>query len=326
MLKRFISPKKQQQAGIWFLPDAIGLAICAPDKRGEQVLNVCELHPCERPDHRAAVLKKIAQRHQLDNMPCISLMPGNAYSLHILEAPEVPAEELAEAMRWRVKDLIDYPVTEAVIDVFDVPDQRNSNDMVYVVCTQKKHVQQQVDLLLDAGLNLQKITIAELAMRTVATRLDENGNGVALVHLGSESGSITLEKQGVLYFTRHLSGAEALFGKHYTDQITASIEGWLDTVIIDVQRSLDYYENQYQQAPTYTVVMVPLEKPIEGITQYFSSQLGVAVQYADLDRVIPMADVLNPDIVRQCLPLIGCLINDHQASHSAEKTEDVVEA
>ena len=38
------------------------------------------------------------------------VMPLGSYNLLQIEAPKVPPEELRSAVRWRVKDLIDFPI------------------------------------------------------------------------------------------------------------------------------------------------------------------------------------------------------------------------
>jgi len=59
----------------------------------------------------------------------------------------VPAEELAEALRWRVKDLITFPVAEAIIDAFLLPEDsaRGTSRMAYAVVAQRKNIEALVE-------------------------------------------------------------------------------------------------------------------------------------------------------------------------------------
>ena len=41
--------------------------------------------------------------------------------MQLVEAPSVPATEVKSAVRWELKDLLDYPVDAATVDVADVP-------------------------------------------------------------------------------------------------------------------------------------------------------------------------------------------------------------
>lgn len=310
MLNRFKSKASNGSClSIWPTGDAVATAVVKPSKKGLPVLESCEYHPVRSRTEVVGVIKKLFETKGNAKHRCVSLMNSEAYQLLMVEVPDVPKDEVIEAMRWRIKDLIEFPVEQAVVDVFDIPDQKSSGDMVYVVVAKEEVVAQRVKLMLSAGFDLDSIDIMELAMRNIASHLPENKQGVAMVWLGMHSGSITLTKESVLYFTRHLTGSEKLFGALYSDAVTAEMEGWLDTVIIEIQRTLDFYESQYQEPPVSGVVLVPLIKPIEGLTEYLSSQLGIQVRYIDLENLFEMDANMDQEKVALCLPAIGAALN-----------------
>ncbi len=311
MLDRFKSNgKNTASVAIWPTDHAIATAMIRPRKKGLPILEFCEYLPVKSDAEQGDLLAGLVEKKKLGKIRCISLMGSDAYHLLMVEAPEVPREELQEAMRWRIKDLINFPVEQAVIDVFDIPDQKSSGDMMYVVVAKEEDIAHRARMLLDAGFNLEMIDIMELAMKNVASLLPEDEHGVALVWLGLYSGSITLTKKGVLYFTRHLGGAEKLFDELYSESITAEMEGWLDTVVIEIQRTLDFYESQYGEPPVAGVVLVPLIKPIEGVAEYLASQLGIKVGYLDLEQLVEMNVAIDDDTVALCLPAIGAALED----------------
>jgi len=299
---------------VWPTDHAVATAVVKQKRKGLPVLESCEYHPIKNRSEQSGILKKILGSNSLTKHRCVSLLSSEAYQLLMVEAPDVSKDELNEAMRWRIKDMIDFPVEKAVIDVFDIPDQKSSGDMMYVVVAKTEVIAKRVKLMLDAGFDLSSIDIMELAMRNVASLLPENKQGVAMVWLGLHSGSITLTKENTLYFTRHLSGSEKLFGALYSERVTAEMEGWLDTVVIEIQRTLDFYESQYQQPPASGVVLVPLIKPVEGLTEYLSSQLGVNVCYLELNGLFEINENLDLDKVALCLPAIGAALNMDEVS------------
>ena len=69
----------------------------------------------------AALLKQTLSSQQLYKVPLSSLLAIGDYQLLMVEAPEVPPAELRAAIRWRIRDLIDFHIDDAVLDVFDVP-------------------------------------------------------------------------------------------------------------------------------------------------------------------------------------------------------------
>ena len=52
---------------------------------------------------------------------CTTLLKPQEYNILLVEAPAVKPEELKSAVRWRIKDMLDYHVDDATIDVLDVP-------------------------------------------------------------------------------------------------------------------------------------------------------------------------------------------------------------
>ncbi len=315
MLDRFKSGMvNSASVSVWPTDDAVAVAVVKQQRKGLPYLESCEYHSIKNRSEQPGILKKILNSNNLTKHRCVSLMSSEAYQLLMVEAPDVVEAELQEAMRWRVKDMIDFPVEKAVIEVFDIPDQKSSGDMMYVVVAKSEVIAKRVKLMLDAGFDLSSIDIMELAMRNVASLLPENKQGVAMVWLGLHSGYITLTKESTLYFTRHLSGSEKLFGALYSDSVTEEMEGWLDTVVIEIQRTLDFYESQYQQPPASGVVLVPLIKPVEGLTEYLSSQLGVNVRYLELNNLFEINENLDLDQVALCLPAIGAALDMNEVS------------
>ena len=116
-------------------------------------------------------------------------------------------------MRWRVKDLIDFHINDATLDVFDVPGERVAGRarQMYAVAARSAVIQKRVDQLDAAGINLQVIDIIELAQRNLATLLPEDARGVALLSFTAGAGLLTITKQSELYLSRNLDiGLDAL--------------------------------------------------------------------------------------------------------------------
>src|SRR5687767_13665814 len=50
-----------------------------------------------------------------DRRQCLTVLQPKDYQLMLVDAPNVPAIELKKAIRWQVKDLLDYHVDDATI-------------------------------------------------------------------------------------------------------------------------------------------------------------------------------------------------------------------
>lgn len=263
--------------------------------------------------------ERLIRDGQLDRSICVSLVDLDQYSLVMVEAPEVAADELRAAMRWRIKDLIDFNVEEAVIDVFAVPDTKagRKKNMVYAVVARATEVKKRIDMLLEAGLNLQVVDIPELALRNIAALLPEDLAGVVLVYVGEDQGLITITRQQTLYLSRRLAtGLGALPDTLMQSNDPDLIENWLDGIIVEIQRSLDYYESNFSLPPVASLVIAPLAKPVPGIVQYIAEQMDIATRLLDVNSLIDSELKLEDPVQSRCLLAIGAALREDSESHA----------
>ena len=69
-----------------------------------------------------------------------------------MDALPVEPQELVNALRFKIKDRIDFPVTEAAIDYFQVPEDTRTQKKIYVVVTKTKLLQAMADLMSNSYL------------------------------------------------------------------------------------------------------------------------------------------------------------------------------
>src|SRR5918996_2259332 len=99
--------------------DQVDLVHVKREANGRPAVLMCESYRKEVSD--AATLTRLARQFRLERYRCTTLLPRDDYQLHQVDAPNVPAAEMKAAVRWRVKDLIDYPLETATVDVLDIP-------------------------------------------------------------------------------------------------------------------------------------------------------------------------------------------------------------
>ena len=196
--------------GVELRDDAIALAhVTRQDERpGAALLEYCPVSA----DARAPALQELVQRHGLKGSDCVGVLPQGAYQLLQVEPPNVPDNEKRQAVKWRLRDRIDYPVTDAVVDVFEPPRHANRpvNNLNAVVCPAVV-VSECVDVITASGLRLQALDIAELVQRNLLAAVTDGDEAVALLTFESRRGLITLVKSAELYLARDLDfGLDAI--------------------------------------------------------------------------------------------------------------------
>src|SRR3989338_779756 len=75
----------------------------------------CEYH--EIGAASAAVLEKLRREASLGGHHVTTLLAPGEYQILLVEAPNVPAEELKTAIRWKIKDSLNYRIDDATVDV-----------------------------------------------------------------------------------------------------------------------------------------------------------------------------------------------------------------
>ena len=253
---------------------------------------------------KTRLLAKLTADHSLDRARCTTLLDASDYSLLLTEAPDVPADELRAALRWRIKDLIDFHINDATLDVFDLPGEKVTGRAraMYAVAARSSAIQRRVDLLTGAGINLDVIDIPELAQRNLAALLPEDAQGLVLLSFTPAGGLLTITKQGELYLSRAMdTGLDALTGDD-------DVAGYFDRIVLEVQRSLDYYDSHFRQAPVSNVALAPLERPIAGFAEHLKSNLSANVIEMDLASLIDVGREVPPALKSTCLGTLGAAL------------------
>jgi len=303
-------------AAVYPSPEGIAVASVRRDRDMPPTLEHCAYQSLESARRERDVLENLVDTARLGRSRCVSLLGLGDYSLVMVEAPDVQPDEMRAAVRWRIKDLIDFNVDDAVIDTFAVPDTRSGgrNAMVYAVVAPLERVRKHIDRLLEAGLHLDVVDIPELALRNLAALLPEDVGGVALVHIGQEKGVITITRQQTLYLSRRLaSGVNALPDTLMQSNDPDAIEKWLDGIIVEIQRSLDYYESHFALPPVGGLVVTPLSREVPGVAQYMSDQLDMSTRILDLHTLIDSEAELDSELQARCLLSIGAALRDEEA-------------
>ena len=240
-------------------------------------------------------LAQWVDEYQLKQLSTNFVLAADEATILLTEAPEVDDSELQQAMRWKLKDNSEIDINQSVIDCFSIPGQRERGRqaMVYVVTAKTELLKSYVRLVEKCQLSLKSIDIKALALRNIAHLLPEDEYGVALLQLDPNSGLLSISRKGNLFLARDLEvGYEQIVVADESEkegmqfEVSSDIQGSLENIVLEVQRSLDYYERYFAQAPIHTLVIAPLPVEVPGVLDYISSQLGLKVYELDIHDII----------------------------------------
>jgi MSHA biogenesis protein MshI len=286
--------------------DGVAVARVSHQKPDRPLLEYCAFHPLAPGQDQASLLKKTLAANQLGKVPLSSLLAIGDYQLLMVEAPEVPAAELKAAIRWRIRDLIDFHIDDAVLDVFDVPPSgaRGVQQHMYVVVSREALVKERAELLQTAGGELKIVDIPELALRNIAARLDRDTSGQALLYFGSDHGLITLTRDATLYLARSMDLGY--------QQLLESPE-LVDRLALELQRSMDYYDRHFQQAPITAVTVCPMPQPLPQFADQLAQQTGIAVHALRLEDIVEVDPAVDVAQFPRCVLAVGAALRSEPA-------------
>ncbi|MBT6044407.1 MAG: hypothetical protein HOH14_13040 [Gammaproteobacteria bacterium] len=139
--------------GLSISAENITLAHVMETNDGPKLL-LCKDFPITNDEEKASILAEQVRKLGLENINASYVLSSDEYKLLLVEAPDVGANEIADAVKWKIKDLLDNPVEEMAITVFPVPDDayRGQTKMVYVVAALKSKIREIVELVTGADL------------------------------------------------------------------------------------------------------------------------------------------------------------------------------
>lgn len=229
------------------------------------------------------VLEKLVKEHYLNRYNCSFLLNPGEYQLLVVEAPNVPAAELKTAVRWRIKDMLDFAVDDATLDVLDIPADKNAparNRSLYAVAARNEVIKKRMTDFDAAKLPVSVIDIPELAQRNIANLLEDKGRGMALLSFDENGGLLTFTFDGELYSSRYIDVPLVQLNQPDSEQQQRNF----DRITLELQRSMDHFERQFSFITISKLVLAPLP-PAVNLEAYLASNLYLPVSTLNLDEV-----------------------------------------
>jgi MSHA biogenesis protein MshI len=240
----------------------------------------------------AEALEKAGKDLHCASYRCTTVLGGGDYQFLSVEAPNVPREELKTAMRWRLKDILDFPVTEATYDVLDIPLDPNAptrpQQSIFAIAARNSVIQARQKLFTQSRIRLRTIDIPEMAQRNVSAMLEPEGRGIAMLSFGEDGGLLTVSWRAELYLSRRI---DVTLGQ-LLDADHERRHQSFDKITLELQRSLDNFERQFSFISVAKLVLAP--SGAAGLEEYLSSNLYTRVETLDLGQLLDLGG--NPEL------------------------------
>lgn len=295
-----------------FTPGGVCLAHvrCGTDSR--PLVSFCSVRQADPADGHA--LEKLGKEARLGRYRCTFSLSAGEYQMLVVDAPNVPAAELKTAVRWRLKDMLDFPADDATIDVLDIPADKNAPSRtrsLFAVAARNDIIRQRMAAFDGAKLPVSVIDVPELAQRNIAALLEEPGRGLALLSFDEDGGLLTFTYGGELYSTRHIDIPLSQLNQPDSEQR----QRYFDRITLELQRSMDSFERQFSFITISKLVLAPLP-PEVNLEAYLATNLYLPVSTLNLDEVFDFSTVsgVGPAQRMQCFLALGAALRSEDVT------------
>jgi MSHA biogenesis protein MshI len=255
----------------------------------------------------STIAKSIASQYKLNKARCSFVLDFEDYQLLQVEKPSVTAAEQKQAVRWKLKDMIDYPVQQATVDIVEIPpDPNNTNRQafVYAFACKNQLIGDLSNTLLDSGVNLQAIDTRAIAQRNIANLLEQDNRGLAMVSVAHNFGLLTFTSGGELYHARLIE---------FDIERTANA---FERIALELQRSLDSFERQHPHIAINKLHVAPFAER-ELFCEQLRETIYIPVETFELSDLFEFAKGVNLDDLAmqgRMMPALGGALRQEVAT------------
>ncbi len=262
-------------------------------------------------------LIKLVKELELEGEEVSFVLSPRDYYLHLVEAPPVEEDELRSAIRWKIKDLLDMKIEDAAIDVFRVPnDAYRGREMVYVVAAVKSRILSIIEMVKQAGLEMAVIDIPEMAMHNVVRSCVDDSNGVAFMDLRRSGSTMNISLKGELYLTRRINTQ--------VEPEAMQSDDWpalKDRLVLEIQRSMDYFESQMRRAPINKIVIAQRQMDSRQLTNELDELLAANVSSLNLTDYIDGDESMTAEFQQLAFSALGATLRGIEKRQDADSDE-----
>lgn len=301
------SEHKDGWLAISFLPGELCMAHVRRVGNVRPEVLLCAIEPISGASDPDA-LAQLAKDMRLGQYQCLTMLGLNEYQVLPVEILNVPQDELKTAVRWKIKDLLDYHIDDAAIDVLRIPTDKGvaPNHGMYAVATRNDVIQRYVALFEEASIPVSVIDIPEMAQRNIAVMLETPGKGLAVLSFDEEGGLLTITCDSELYLSRHIEAPLPQLMQEDAEQR----QRYLDRIVTELQRSFDYFDRQFHEIELSKLMMAPLPLSM-GLEGYLGRSLQLEVETIDLYALFDFSKVasgLQQDQLSRCFLTLGAAL------------------
>ena len=271
-----------------------------------------------------------------DEEVCVNLNPEGVI-IKRLRIPLMPHEEIESALKWELKEGIDFDIDKAKIR-FNVLGEKETEDgakkiELIAFAYQEPGVESRVRQLKEIGLNVQNVAPLDFALAGYLSnsKIIPENEKAAVVDIGSVKTSISIVEKGKVYFTREIAAGgdnitEAMTGVIISEngrvelskedaenmkkeygipkdiKMLAMIRPVLERLAGQIKSSLEYYEQRFHEAGVKKIILAGNGSRLKGLREYIVKETGREVLAILPEEAVAIGLALSMELSLNMLP------------------------
>lgn len=299
--------KFQNHIGLDIGAKAIKLVQLVPVANGKfSLVTLAQTPTPPEEKNKAQVIRQLVKDSRATVKQAVISLPESQVFTRVIEMPQLLEPELTQAIKWQAEQYVPVPLPDVVLK-HQVLSQENNKMNVLLVAAPNKILNNSANLLSQAGLETVAIETEILAVARAIVGADEHSPATLLVHLGSETSTLSVLARGDLTLTQPVStGGSAIaravaaelgleigqaeeykrsYGLDETKlegKVMTAIKPIIELVLAEVKRVLAFYETHAgSEGPVKRVVLSGGTALLPGLVSYFTESLNIEVQVGD---------------------------------------------
>lgn len=296
--------KHTKRQWLYFSERGLTLFETGMSKSALPYLNVIATHALDDPLTHPHKLVPWVRQHAGKKLNI--LLANSLYQLLLSDVPDVPEDELGDAIELKAADLINYDIDDALIDVIQLPNEayRGRMRMAFIVALQKTALVEWLKQLAQAGYRVELIDIELTQLRNLAV-FHQNFNESGILHLQNTQSRLVLNYSGEMVLSRAFDiGLSSLIRETTVQdgelELTVSEDSHseiqLESLALEIRRSFDYYESQLGLGAIAEIQFL-CDEQHESLANELANRLGVRfvlVRPSDFMHIQLSEDTLDP--------------------------------
>ena len=228
-----------------------------------------------------------AKRLHLIGQTCRLILTPQQYQLVMMDALDVPETEMAKALKWRLKGLIDYPLNDIAMDAFLVPPHgvANQQKKAFVAVTPLSKLRAKLALCAAAYIDIVEVGITELALGKLCSLLPLKRNAPIIV-ISPEGHNAQLH----IFYHQQLYLVRAL---HLPIHVADENSDHQHSTLLEIQRSMDHCQVTLKLPEPQAIYFTPGFGKATVLLHYLEQELQNLVHLIDLNELLSLTEPLS---------------------------------